>query len=232
MRRALILPTMAACLALAATSSAQDSQAALHQKVAALKQSMAQNQQRIRHYVWTENTQLSLKGEVKSTKIESCQYGPDGKVQKVLLSAPPDKKEARGLKKKIIENKTDDMKEYMERATALIQQYVPPPSDLVQDNLASGDTSLTPLGGDAMQIQFKNFLKGGDAVTFVVDKAAKSLRQLKVNTYLDQDKDTVDLTVDFRTLPDGTSYAAAKNLSVAAKQIVVQITTSNYQKLP
>jgi len=38
------------------------------------------------------------------------------------------------------------------------------------------------------------------------------------------------LTVNFQTLPDGKNYTAGKVLNVAAKQIVVKIDDSNYQK--
>jgi uncharacterized protein YjcR len=52
-----------------------------------------------------------------------------------------------------------------------------------------------------------------------------------VDTYLDEEKEKVTLQVDFQTLPDGTNYAATKTLNVAAKQVVVNITAGNYQKL-
>ena len=71
----------------------------------------------------------------------------------------------------------------------------------------------------------------GDVVSFTLDTAAKAIRQLKVDTYLDEEKEKVNLAVDYQTLPDGTNYAANKNLTVTAKQIVVNISASNYQKL-
>jgi len=74
---------------------------------------------------------------VKSTKIEQCRYGPDGKVQKTPLSAPPEQKEMRGLKKRVVEKKTDEMKDYMERVGALIQRYVPPQPELIKANVAA-----------------------------------------------------------------------------------------------
>jgi hypothetical protein len=222
---------LAACLFFAAASSAQDPKQELQQKVAAFKQSMAENQKALHQYGWTESTQLSLKGDVKSTKVETCRYGPDGKVQKTQVSAPPEKKQMRGLKKKVVEKKTDEMKDYMERVVSLIQQYVPPPPELIKADVAGGNASATPLESGALQLQFKNFVKTGDLVLITVDTAAKLLRQLKVDTYLDEEKEKVTLAVDFQTLPDGTSYAAKKNLNVAAKQIVVNIEASNYQKL-
>ena len=65
-----------------------------------------------------------------------------------------------------------------------------------------------------------------------VDSAAKVFQQLAVNTYLDeQDKDAISLAVNYQTLPDGTNCTVGKVLNVAAKQIVVNISDSNYQKL-
>jgi hypothetical protein len=221
----------AMCLMLLHPGRSQDNKQALQEKVAAFKQSLAENQKALRQYTWTENTKLSLKGEVKSTKVEQCRYGPDGKVQKTLISAPPEKKEMRGLKKRVVEKKTDEMKDYMEGVVALIQRYVPPPPELIKADVAGGNASLSPQGQGAIQLQFKNFVKSGDLVSFFLDTAAKAIRQVKVDTFMDEENEKVALTVDYQTLPDGTNYAATKNLDVTAKKIVVNITASNFMKL-
>ena len=54
----------------------------LQQKLAAAKQAAAANQKALRAHTWLEKTEIFFKGESKSTKVESCQYGPDGKVVK------------------------------------------------------------------------------------------------------------------------------------------------------
>ena len=77
--------TLALALAVVTPSPAQD----LQQKLAAAKQSAAQNQQALRSYTWIEKVELSLKGEVKNTTVNSCRYSPDGKVQKTTVVAPP-----------------------------------------------------------------------------------------------------------------------------------------------
>ena len=66
-------------------------------------------------------------GEVKNTKVDMCRYGPDGKVQKTPVVEPPPPEKQRGMKGKIIANKTAEMKEELEAAVALVQQYLPPP---------------------------------------------------------------------------------------------------------
>jgi hypothetical protein len=40
----------------------------VQEKVAAIKQSMAQNQAQLKQYTWVETTAISLKGEVKKTE--------------------------------------------------------------------------------------------------------------------------------------------------------------------
>jgi hypothetical protein len=59
----------------------------LQQRVAALKQSSAQDQQNIRQYEWIETTVISLKGEEKSRQQKRCYYGAEGSLQKVTESA-------------------------------------------------------------------------------------------------------------------------------------------------
>ncbi len=210
---------------------AQDPKQVMQQKVAAFQQSIAENQKALRSYTWTETTQIKLKGEVKSSKIESCRYGPDGKVQKTLLSDPPAKKEMRGLKKKIVEKKTEEMKDYMDRVSSLVHRYVPPQGELIQSAVAQGNLSFSPQGSDAILLQFKNYVKTGDLVSITLDTAAKQIRQFKVDTFLDEEKEKVILRVDFENLPDGIWYAGTKDLQVAAKEINVHIIDSNFLKL-
>jgi len=54
----------------------------LADRMAALQQSVKENQQRLHQYQWTETQQLTLKAEPKPPKQFLCQYGPDGQVQR------------------------------------------------------------------------------------------------------------------------------------------------------
>src|SRR3954453_4080359 len=126
--------------------------AAKQQKLAALNQSMAQNQAELKQYAWTETTQISLKGEVKKQEQKQCQYGPDGKVQKTPLqgATPPQQPEQGGgrrkgggaMKKAIVEKKVGEMKEYMERVAPLVPEYVPPSPQNIQAAQAAGNIAI------------------------------------------------------------------------------------------
>jgi hypothetical protein len=219
------------CLVAAGRSGAQDPKQMMQEKAAALKQSVVTNQQVLKQYSWIDKTELSVKGEVKNTKLESCSYGPDGKVQKTLLTEPPEPSKKRGLRGKVVEKKTGEMKDYMASAIKLIGRYVPPSPDTLQAVVAAGKASLSQAGPDAVQLIFKDYALPGDSYMFTLDKAGNAMRRLDVDTYLDKPEDKVTLVVDFQTLPDGTRCVAKKVLNTAAKEIVVTITSSDYKKL-
>ena len=52
----------------------------------------------------------------------------------------------RGLKGKIVAKKTGEMKEELEAAVALVQQYVPPSPDMMQVVMNAGTASLAQAG--------------------------------------------------------------------------------------
>jgi hypothetical protein len=205
-------------------------QQALQQKIAALKQSMADNQAKLRQYSWTETTEISLKGEVKKREQNECRYGADGKVQKTPIGdsgGQQAKGAKRGLKGKIVANKVDEMKDYMDRVGSLVKRYVPPDPDAMQASFQSGKALLDKASGS---LTFTDYAKPGDRVTLSFDTAAKKLRVFSVNTYLDSPQDTVTLTARFSSLPDGVNFLEETVLNAAAKEIQIRTTNFGHQK--
>jgi hypothetical protein len=221
--------TAFAALVLSNVAGAQ-ALASLQEKLAAAKEVAARNQQALRSYTWIEKTELSFKGEVKNTKLESCRYGPDGNVQKTLLTDPPAQEKKRGLRGKIVEKKKAEMKEELEAAAALVQRYVPPDPGLMQVVVNAGRASLAQQGPGKVALTFADYQKPGDALTLTFDTAVKALRQMDVTTYLDAPSAPVSLRVQMAPLPDA-SYPGSVTLAIPASQVEVRVTRSNYQKL-
>jgi len=208
------------------------------ERVAALKQSMQESQTKLRRYEWIETTIISLKGEEKNRTQKRCYYGADGKLQKVPIGSPAPAQESpagggrRGrVKAKVVENKKEDMKDYMERAAALVQQYVPPQPADIQRAKDAGKVTATPAGPGLVRLEFPDYLKSGDRLSIDVDAAANQLRGLSVASYLDQAEDAVALAVQLGTLADGTSYTAQTTLDAAAKKIRVVIQNAGHHPL-
>jgi hypothetical protein len=216
-----------AAVVAARPASAQD----LKEKLAAVKQAAAANQQALRSYTWLEKTELSIKGEVKATKVDSCRYGADGKVQKTPVVQPPPPEKKRGLKGKIVAKKTGEMKEELEASAALVQRYVPPAPDRLQVVINAGTASLGQAGPEMVAFTFPGYAKQGDALKITFDKAITALRQIDVKTWLEKPEEVVTLHVAMQSLPDGLSSPGSIVLTIASSQMEVRITKSNYQKL-
>lgn len=209
------------------------------QRVAALKQSLAESQKRLRQYEWLETTIISLKGEEKTRKQQRCYYGADGKLQKLPVGGAPQAQPApqgggrRGgrLKEAIVENKKSDMQEYMERAAALIHQYVPPNPASIQKVKDAGKLVVAPLDQGRVRLELGDYLLAGDKLTVDINGATNSLAALTVSSYLDERDDVVALDVKFGSLADGTGYTAQTTLDAKAKNIRVVIQNSGHRPI-
>ena len=221
---------MIGAVTLAITFPAISQNTELQEKLAAVKQAAAENKQKLRQYQWVETTQLTLKGDAKPPTKNSCQYGPDGKVQKTPVGPPPQQPSGGRAKQKIIENKKEEMKDYMQDVKALLGMYVPPDPQKMQAAFEAKKVSLNPADG-AVNLIFTDYALPGDKMTLSFDTATKKIAGLSINTYMGKEKDVVTLQVKMGSLPDGTNYEEQTVLNASAKQLVVTTTNSNYQKL-
>lgn len=217
-------------IALATGIGALAQNAELQQKIAAVKQAAAQNKQQLMQYQWTETTQVTLNGEAKPPSQKLCQYGPDGQVQKTPIGPPPEQPSGGRVKQRIIEKKKAEMADYMDDVKGVLSMYVPPDPQKMEQAFQAGNASLNPAGG-ALNIIFTNYAQPGDRMTLTFNPATKKIVALSVNTYMGQAKDAVTLQVQMATLPDGTSYSQQTTLNASAKNLVVNTTNSNYQRL-
>jgi hypothetical protein len=230
--RSVLAASMAA--ALAAVVAAQQGgmmKEVIQSKLAAIKQSQAANQAALRQYAWTETVQFALKGEVKSNKQMSCRYGPDGKVARTPIGPPPEQQQMGPLKRRIVEEKKEEIGDTMQSVRGVVGLYVPPDGQKMEQAFQAGNASLDRPGAGEAGLVFKNYAKPGDSMTLDFNMGTKKLAALNVSSYMNDPSQPVALSVQFATLPDGTSYPNTTVLAVPAQAIQVTITNSNYQKL-
>jgi hypothetical protein len=208
----------------------------LQQKVADLKQAAAQNKQELAQYTWVEQTTISLKGEQKKQEQYQVRLGPDGKPQKTPIGAPDSADSGGGrhgrLKEHVVEKKKEEYKEYADQIKELIQQYVPPDKNLIQQASQQGNILTGPEGTPGQyQLVIKNYVKPGDKMTLVIDKAQKALSSLSIDSYLNDPKDAVNVSVQFAAIPGGPNHVATETINGVSKQLTINVQNSNYQKL-
>ena len=220
-----------AILCCSAPAVAQDSD--LQKRVAEMKQTAATNKQELMQYTWQEQVNTILKGEQKKQEHFRVQLGPDGKPQKTSLD-PPANTEPHGgpLKRHIVEKKKEEFKEYSDQIKELIQQYVPPEKDLLEQAVQQGNIMIGPAPGAEGQYRMviSNYIKKGDNMTLVIDKAEKSLASISVASYLDDPSDAVTVFVQFSKIPGGPNSVVAETINGVKKQLTIQIQNTNYQK--
>lgn len=222
------------------SAQAPDPAADKQARTAAIKESLAQNKAALKQYSWIETTQVSMKGEVKKEEQKQCYYGADGKVEKTPLpgAEPQQQRQPQGggrrggrVKKAVVENKIEDLKEYLEKVAALVKDYVPPEPQNIQAAEAAGNVSVQPGAQGVVVLTIKNYLKMGDSLSLGFDTAAKKMNSYNVNSYVEKPKDdVVTLVVTFGRLDDGTSYPQQVVLDAKAKNLQVKITNSGYKK--
>jgi hypothetical protein len=200
-------------------------------KVAALKQSLAANQQLQKQYKWVETTVVSMKGEEKSRTQKQCFYGPDGKVQKQQLTAPPQQSAPGGVKGKAVAKKQEEITAAMNQAVALVHTYVPPDPQRIQAAKAAGNLSVTPTGPNSARMDLRNYVKSGDTLSLGLDTAGNAIQTARVKSYLGAPSDAVTLDVTFARLREGLSYPGNVVLNVPGQQVQVVVQNSNYQKV-
>jgi hypothetical protein len=202
----------------------------MEQKLMAIKQKMAANKEKLAAYTWQETETISLKGEVKDTKVYQVQIGPNGQ-QKTLINN--EKAESGGregrLKRHIIEKKTEEFEEYGQQIGALAKQYTTPDPDRLMQAKQQGNVSLQ-LGNGTVNLIIKSYVKPNDQVTLTINDQTKAIVAAQIQSYLNDQSDAVTISAQFAQLPDGTNHVASMTINGESKHLTVNEQNSNYQK--
>lgn len=210
----------------------------MQKRVADLKEAMAKNKQELGQYTWNETVTISLKGEQKKQQHFQVRLGPDGKPQKTSLDPPRQPAAQSGgrrgrLKEHVVEKKTEEYEDYANQIKALIQQYVPPDKDAIEQARQKGNIALSPEAGTPGQykLAISNYLKPGDSMTLVVDRAQKNIVSLSIASYFNDPKDAVNVTVQFSAISDGPNHVSSETIDGVSKHLTIAIQNSNYEKI-
>jgi len=232
-----VLAIGAASAQSAAAPSTSAPNPAVQKKVAAFKEALAKNKQALAQYTWTEQDTISLKGEVKKQEQFQVTLGPDGKPQKTPLNpqAPPQQQADSGrrggrLKEHVVEKKKEEYKDYADSIKALIQQYLPPDKDAIEQARQKGNIAVTPEASGQYKLVITNYVKQGDNMTIVIDAANNTIVSLSIASYLSSPQDAVTVSSQFAAIPGGPNHAASQTINGVSKQLTIAVQNSNYQK--
>lgn len=204
----------------------------LEQKLIAVKQSIAANKQALAHYTWQEQETISVKGEVKDTKMYQVQMGPDGQPQKTEVGDDPTQPSGRQgrVKKRAEEHVKGEYEEYGQQIAALAKQYNPPDPLKLEQAYKQGNVSLQLGGAGTVSLVIKNYVKPKDSMTLAFNESTKAIESVQVATYLTDPKDAVTIAAQFARMPGGPNHVASTQVDGVSKQLTVMTQNSNYQQ--
>jgi len=225
------LLTLTAFIAKAMPAGGQEMQA----RVAEVKQLLAFNKQALSQYSWIEQQIISVKGEQKKEELYNVQLGPDGKAQKTPVdpdSVSDSDRQARGLRGRIKERKIEEYKEYGDSIKTLIAQYIPPDRDMLQQSYQQGNVMIGSVADQPgeYRVVISNYIKQGDNMSIVMNKAQMSFISLSISTYLSDPSDAVNVNVQFTQMPNGGPFhVGTESINGVSKQLTIEILNTNYE---
>ncbi len=171
-------------LAAGQQAAAQGAGPALQQEVVAVREALVRDNVALRSYTWTENTEVRIKNDVKSSANVICRYDAWHKLERRPLGEANTTETPKATSKRPINRKKADMADYVERAVSLVHTYLPPKPEQLQFLMQTGKASLGQAASGQAQIQFQNYYQDGDSLTFTFDPRSKALLKVAVKSYL------------------------------------------------
>jgi len=223
MRIFAMLAVLAGSLAL---PQAAWSQTANAYRLAAARQA---NQSLMKLYGWESRTQISVSGEVKDTRIDSVGYGPDGQLQRNIMSDQQAAVRGLFLRHLIAAVDKKELEQYLTGLRGVLEQYTLASAGAIQTFLDRAVAS-GPNSQGLYQMTGNNVVQPGDVYTLWFNPQTRKPTSLQVSTSFNGGPVTLNAT--FRTIgPDGLNYVEFANLDAPAKQVNVQVSNYNcYRK--
>ena len=230
LKRMALTLTVAISAGLLSTVPAIAQNQQMEQKLMAIKQAQDANKQKLAQYTWQETETISIKGNVKDTKVYQIRM-VNGQQKKTLLN---DQKASSGgregrAKERIVQKETGEYEEYGQSIGALAKQYTTPNPEALMQAKQAGNISIQP-GGGALNLVIKNYIKQGDSMTMTINEQTHSPASVQVNSYLSDPKDAVTISAQFARLPDGTNHVTTTTIDGVSKHLGINEQNSNYQR--
>jgi hypothetical protein len=214
---------------LAARANAQ--QLTVAQRVPVLLQADSANTAALHKYTWLESTNVTVNGEVKATKVESCEYATEGAStpECTVISQTNEKPSGGFFRRRAAERRIKEMNAYMDSVKVLMEMYIPAsgPKILQAANVGNISVAKNPSNSTA-KVVISSYAQQGDAVTLIVTDPTENLQSGSIKTWLNDPSHAVTLHVTFARLPDRTTYPQTKVLAAKDKGIVITTTMSNF----
>jgi hypothetical protein len=187
---------------------------------------LAENARLLHQYTFKQRIEIAYKGEDRTSRVIQVRFDSNGKRQFTVVSESGGGEEPKGLGARIIARKRNEMKEYAQRLTDLVEQYLPPDAEKLRPALASAERGRAEKG---ISMTMKNYYQQGDSFSVVFNVAARKPQSMEIKTALD--KDPIVINADFEDVSSGPSYPTLVKIQAPKKELEIRLTAYDFKKL-
>lgn len=224
MKKLAWIATIALPLCLVPPASAQAPTANAYR----IAQARQANDNLMRRYGWESRTQISVKGEVKDTRVDSMGYGPDGQLQRNNLSDQTAQVQGLFLRHLIAAVDKQQLEQYLKGLRGVLEQYTLSSAGAIQ-NFLNRAVATGPGPGGLFQVTGNSVVQPGDVYTLWFNPQTRQPTSIEVSASFEGGP--VTLSAHFRTIgPDGLNYVEFANVNAPDKQVNVQVNNYNYYR--
>jgi len=189
---------------------------------------MGENMEALTGYTYQSRTAVMINGELKNVKLVQVAFGPDRKpLVTTLSSEPPEELHGGPFRRKIEEDKINQMKGEIEQVVTLANSYLMLNREGLQQLGRIAQVWMSP-DGSSIRLVASGFQQANDQVTITCDGATKRQLQTQVTTTVFGGPMTVN--AQYQVWPTGLNYNAQTLINVPAKGMQITINTMNYMK--
>lgn len=182
----------------------------------------------MKQYSWTCRTEIIHEGEVKDTRVEQVCYGPDGTLQRSLVSNQGPHMPGGLLRHAAAEHKKEETEKYLKGLRDLLEQYTMSSAGAVINFIAGAKITpvQTPDGKTVLTMTGNNVVNPGDTLTMTIDPGTFHMTGVSISsTY---DGHSVTANCSFKTLASGLTFMQFATVQVPDKNLGLQIHNFDY----
>lgn len=192
---------------------------------------LAGTDDKLKGYTWKSQVEVSLNGDLRSTKVYQVTALPDGTHQKTELSSD-DAPGPRGPLRQRLAHKMEDREaDWIEGLKTQLEGYSKlTPAQIEAFTKTAQITEVPDSKPPAVRVVGKGLVTPDDQVTMVVALQGDTKIPLEMHVQTAYDAQPVKLDVTFATLEGSIPYAAQTAMTIPSKSLVVTIQNSDYKK--
>jgi hypothetical protein len=179
----------------------------------------------MKQYSWNSRTELLDNGAVKDIRIEQVMFGPDGKLQRTLLNDQPASQPRGFLRRRIADHEKEEIEKYLTGLRGLLDKYTQSTAGKIIDFISTA-VIQPPDANKVSQITGSSVVIPGDTLSLMVSSQTHATRSMKIMTFFESDE--VNVSVTFKTLTSGLTYAAFGEVDVPTKHLTLQLQNYDY----